>query len=195
MFATITAAVLGGLGALAGIWAPVNLFIAKNNPMMSGFPGTPGAGGMPKEMAEFQEKVMAASLPEVTAGVGVLNLITGVFALWAALYLLNLKPGARARFKQAMLALGIYEIIAIVTGIVIQLRVMSVMDELMGKLMRSGGGSPPPPGFEQTMGAAMQVGVVIGIVTAVVWGGAKIFFAFWARSFADKPEVVAYAGE
>lgn len=191
-FCTITTMVLGALGALAGLWAPINLYVAKNNPFTSGMPAGPG---MPPEMVEFQEKLMAAALPEVTALIGVLNLATGAWALWAALQLMKLQPGAREKFRNAVLALGAYEVIAMLFAVIMQARMFSVMEELMGTIVRGSGGASAPAGFEQTMTGAMRFGMIIGLLTAVVWGGCKIAFAFWARGYAAKREVIAYVGD
>ena len=189
-FVTIASMVMGAMGVLAGMWAPVNLFVAKGSPMW----GMPSGAGMPPGMADFQEKIMAAAMPELTAGIAVINLVTGAMILYAAIQLTKLRPGAREKFRSSALALAIYEAVALVVGLVIQARIYSIMEGLFGEIMRQSGGRPPPPGFENTVGAAMQVAMVVGLIAGLVWGGCKIFFALWVRAYANRPEVVKYAG-
>ncbi len=182
-FMVVTTMVLGTLGVLAGIWAPINLVFQKNVQSMM-----PTGSGVP-EIESFQQEIMAAAMPEMMAGVGILNLITGAFALWAAFRLNSVKPGARRSFVQASTAVGIYEIIALLATGVVQYRSYAVMQRLATQ-MSSGAGAPT-----DVVGAVMGTAMVVGVLFAFVWGSAKIAFAFWARHHASKQEIVAFAGE
>lgn len=187
MFVTICTIVLGAMGVLAGIWAPVNLLISDS---MQDLWSTPGA---PAEMRELQAEILAASMPEVMAVLGLANLATGAWALYAAIQLLRLTPAARQPFRKALLALGLYEVLALVLTAVVQVRVFGAMNKLTSKLMQ--GGPAPPPEAERMMEAVMGTAMIVSAIFAVLWGGSKIAFAFLSRSYANKPDVVAYAGD
>jgi hypothetical protein len=188
--ATVWAMVLGGMGVFAGMWAPVNLFIAKNpGSLMGGFapPGTT----MPPEFVAMQKRLMEASMPALMATVGLANLATGAAVIWAAYRLMKLEPGARAAYKKCMLALGIYELVALGAGLTVQVRTVNIMQALMEDLFR-GGPTPPPAAVVDTMKTMMQFSVIFGLLTTVAWGGVKLYYAFWARSYVDEPEVAVY---
>lgn len=192
MLAVVGAMVLGGLGVMAGLWAPVNLLMADQMQQLFTVPGA--GGGMP-EMQQFQRDLHAASMPGVMAGVGLLNLVSGAWALWAAIKLVKLSPGARRPFRNALAALIGYEIVAVaITGIV-QVRVWSLMQGFTDKMMRSASGGAAAPDIERMMQAVMGTAMVAGAVFAVLWAGCKIAFVLWARSYLAKPDLVAYAGD
>lgn len=192
MFAAVGAMVLGGLGVLAGLWAPVGLLMTDQMQQMVSVPG--GAGSMP-EMQEFQRKVHEASMPGVMAGIGLLNLASGAWALWAAVGLAKLRPGARQPFRKALAGLVAYELVALVVTGVVQVRIWSVMRDFTDQLMRGASGGAATADVERMMGAVMGTAMVAGVVFAVLWALCKIGFALWARSYVDKPELVAFAGD
>lgn len=192
MFAMVGTMVLGGLGVIAGLWAPVNLLMADQ---MQQLFTVPGAGGAMPEMQQFQREVHAASMPGLVAGLGLLNLVSGAWALWAAIKLVKLSPGARRPFRNALAAVAGYEIVAVVVTGIVQVRMWSVMERFTDKVMHTTAGGASTPDVERMMQAVMGTAMVAGAVFAVLWAGCKIAFALWARSYVDKADLVAYAGD
>lgn len=178
---------LGALGVLAGLLAPLNLLVAKKGSFM-------GPAGASPEMEALQERLLEAAMPELTVTLGVLNLVVSGWVLWTAIRLMMGKPHTRRPFCLSLEVLGAYEILALLAGLYVQSRTWGMMEELVAGMARSTPGGATEEA-EAIMGTTMKVSVMLGVVIAVVWGGAKIAFLIWARTYASTPEVVRHLGE
>jgi len=186
----ILALVLAGMGLLAGLSSLISFFAAR------------GGGGMfmpdvPPEMREMQaelhKKIYEASMPGVSATLGIANLAVCGYALWTAIMMLKRRAGACSHFVRSMLGLGLLEIVAALFAMVIQSRVWRIMEGFMTDMMDAGGkGAPAPQEVRDTVGIAMQVGLAIGVVIGIGWAALKIGFCFYARQYGSKPEVISF---
>jgi hypothetical protein len=174
--------VLGGLAALGGLLAPVSLAFGKTNP----FAGMPGAT---PELAAMQEKLMASPALELTAVMGLANLVAGGTALWAGIRLVSEKPEVRRLFRRAVLWLLLAECLGLSAGLFLQIRSWDIMQELGEALARS---STAPPGLAGVMKKVMLGSTLLGLAITVVWGSGKIAFLTWARGYTGRDEVARY---
>ncbi len=181
LFAAVGTIVLGVLGVLAGLLAPVNYFMAKHNPF---------AGMSGPEMQRMQEKIAAASMPELIVLLGIANLVVSGVALWAAIQVVRARPRSRTPFRRWLLVLGVYEIAAVAIGLFAQYRAWTAMNRHMDELIRTfPSGSAQAERFTETV---MGAGLVMGMAFALGWGALKLCFIFWARYYADQPQSVQY---
>jgi hypothetical protein len=182
LFLVVGTILLASLGVLAGLWAPVSLIVTRNNPFWMSAP--------PPGMADFQERITEATMPELQAALGVVNLLVGAFALYASIRLMQLRPSSRAPYAMAVALLAGYEAVALALGLVVSWRTWGVMQEMFDATLHGAGGVPAEA--EQIVNATLRVGMLVGLAFAVFWGGAKIGFCLWARGYASKPEMAAY---
>jgi hypothetical protein len=176
MFATVSSLVLGALGICAGVWVPLNFLLQQR---MRALFHTPGVSG------SMAEQMAAVSTPWWMVGVGLLNLLTGAWVVWATIRLFQRKPGARHGFRLALSALSGYELLALGAVGVQQYRLFSFMSAFTQQARM--------PGGEEMLQPMMNAMWVFSAAFAVVWAGCKIGFALWARAWANKPLVIHYA--
>ncbi len=172
-------AILGGLSAIGGF------ILGRHHP----FAGMPGAPPEVAKMIELQQKMMSGPAPALTLTAGIVGIAVGAWALYSAVRVLGAKPGARATFRRAVVALAAVEVVGLVLGVWMQIKSYEMFGEIGEAFFSS---APAPHGMDKMMKTFMQGGVLVGMVFAVGYGVLKIGFLAWSHWYAGSREVAAH---
>jgi hypothetical protein len=177
--------VVAAFGILAGLSAPLGVFMSRHHPFSSMSSSTPEMA----RMVALQQKLMESPVGEISIVAGLASLLAGGWALYCAARWLSEKPGAREPFRKAIVPLIATECVSGVVGFWLQMRNVEFLREYTAMFTSTPG---MPRGFGTMMTTVMQGSVVVGLLVGAAWGIAKMVALVWAHRYAGKPEVVAH---
>jgi hypothetical protein len=183
--------VLGGLGLGGSLLGLASL--AAQSTLENAFK-MPRQPGMPDDAFRAQEE-MQIKVEEIThryqgfsIGVVLLNLVISAGLLAGGIMGLKMIPKARAWLVTVLAAAILFEIIATVHTVIIQVETASVITGQMSKMMTTMPKGGPPEG-KAIVETAAKVGVFIGMAFSLGWALAKVVFYGFGVCYLRRPNI------
>ncbi len=149
--------------------------------------GDPSQQAMQKKMEEIQSQQLIPNL--IMIG---LNFIVAPLLIIGAIGGLNRKPWAHNLLGIGLLAAIFYTVVRIAVTIIMQVMTMGPITKAMEETMAEQGEAQAKAA--EIFGGAMQIGIIIAIIFAAVWGLLLLGFYIWGWMYLRKDTVRNYFG-
>jgi hypothetical protein len=195
----VIAIILGVLGLGSSLMTLASLAMQSSMEKAFKMPRQPG---MPDNFVQIQEE-MQKKIMEVNhrysgllTGIGLLNLVIASCLLAGGIMAIKMKPNIHRFLVGVFLAAIVFEVIAAVVGIYMQLEMSSIITDFMSKMVTSlPKGAKGGDEAAAIMMTAAKVGVIIGMVFSLGWALAKMIFYGVSASYLRRPNIRRLFGE
>jgi len=146
------------------------------------------AGGV---QADYMALIQAVSnrflIPNVA--ITITHRVLGVCVVVGAVKLLRRHPQAATFVRRIFLALIVFELLRLISNVMMQLPIYPVTQALMEKTAAGQGNGGAPPAMMKTI---QQASMIIGIVFTVGWLTIRLAMVIWGRVYLNRQNVTDY---